>query len=102
MEEGGKLKNVQGQGKIRKIYDFRKLSLKYPRILKFSFSSAKLLQLLGQDPSKLHVISLTLKMPRKPASENVVCLCRLLNILANFSNLYLHTGKQCGPRSDCS
>ena len=36
------------------------------------------------------------------ASENVVCLCRLLNILANFSNLFLHTGKQCGPRSDCS
>ena len=36
---------------------------------------------------------LTLKMPRKPASENVVCLCRLLNILANFSNLFLHTGK---------
>ena len=45
---------------------------------------------------------LTLKMPRKHASENVVCLCRLLNILANFSNLLLHTGKQCGPRSDCS
>ena len=44
----------------------------------------------------------TLKMPRKPASENVVCLCRLLNILANFSNLFLHTGKQCGPWSDCS
>ena len=40
---------------------------------------------------------LTLKLPRKPASENVVCLCRLLNILANFSNLLLHTGKQCGP-----
>ena len=40
---------------------------------------------------------LTLKMPRKPASENVVCLCHLLNILANFSNLFLHTGKQCGP-----
>ena len=31
---------------------------------------------------------LTLKMPRKPASENVVCLCRLLNILANFANLF--------------
>ena len=31
---------------------------------------------------------LTLKAPRKPASENVVCLCRLLNILANFSNLF--------------
>ena len=45
---------------------------------------------------------LTLTMPRKPASENVVCLCRLLNILANFSNLFLHTGKQCGPWSDCS
>ena len=45
---------------------------------------------------------LTLKAPRKTASENVVCLCRLLNILANFSNLFLHTGKQCGPRSDCS
>ena len=44
-------------------------------------------------------LSLTLKMPGKPASENVVCL---LNILANFSNLFLHTGKQCGPWSDCS
>ena len=39
---------------------------------------------------------LTLKMPRKPASENGVCLC-LLIILANFSNLFLQTGKQCGP-----
>ena len=37
---------------------------------------------------------LTLKMPRKPASENDLCL---LNILANFSNLFLHTGKWCGP-----
>ena len=24
-------------------------------------------------------------MPRKPASENVVCICCLLNILANFA-----------------
>ena len=31
---------------------------------------------------------LTLKTPRKLASKNVVCLCRLLNILANFSNLF--------------
>ena len=46
--------------------------------------------------------TLTIKMPRKPASENVVCICRLLNILANFSNLFLHTGKQYGPRSDFS
>ena len=45
---------------------------------------------------------LTLKTPRKPASENVVYLGRLLNILANFSSLFLHTGKQCGLRSDCS
>ena len=45
---------------------------------------------------------LTLKMPRKPASENVVCLCRLLNILAKFTNLLLHRGKQCGPRSEQS
>ena len=45
---------------------------------------------------------LTLKAPRKPASENAVCLYRLMNTLANFSNLFLHTGKQCGPRSDCS
>ena len=30
----------------------------------------------------------TLKAPRKTASENVVCLCRLLNILANFSKLF--------------
>ena len=46
--------------------------------------------------------ALTLKTPRKSTFENIVCLCRLLNILANFSNLFLHTGKQCGPRSDCS
>ena len=31
---------------------------------------------------------LTLKAPRKTASENVVCLCHLLNILADFSNLF--------------
>ena len=40
---------------------------------------------------------LTLKAPRKTASENVACLCCLLNILADFSNLFLHTGKQCEP-----
>ena len=48
------------------------------------------------------ILYLTLKTPRKPASENVVCFCCLLNILANFSNLFLHTGKHCGPWSDCS
>ena len=36
-------------------------------------------------------------MPRKPASENVVCLCCLLNILANFSNVFLHIGKHVDP-----
>ena len=40
---------------------------------------------------------LTLKMPRKPASKNFICLCHLLNILVNFSNLFLRTGKQYGP-----
>ena len=50
----------------------------------------------------IKVFSLTLKMPRKLASENVFCSCRLLNILANFSNLFLHTGKQSGSGSDCS
>ena len=34
----------------------------------------------------LHVV--TLKAPRKTASENVVCLCRLLNILADFLKEY--------------
>ena len=31
---------------------------------------------------------LSLTMPRKPTSENVVCLCRLLNILANFQTYF--------------
>ena len=34
-----------------------------------------------------HWYWLTIKAPRKTASENV-CLCRLLNILANFSKLF--------------
>ena len=34
----------------------------------------------------LHM-TLTLKAPRKSASENV-CLCRLLHLLADFSNLH--------------
>ena len=44
-----------------------------------------------------HFLPVTLKAPRKTASENVVCLCRLLNILADFLKIFLHTGKQCGP-----
>ena len=32
--------------------------------------------------------TLTLKAPRKTASENVVCLCCLLNILADFLKKY--------------
>ena len=40
---------------------------------------------------------LTLKTPRKPASENVFCLCFLLNILANYSNLFLHTANSVDP-----
>ena len=33
------------------------------------------------------ITTLTLKAPRNPASENVVCLCHLLHLLANFSNI---------------
>ena len=40
---------------------------------------------------------LTLKTPRKPVSENFVCLCRLLNILANFSNLFCILAKSVDP-----
>ena len=47
-------------------------------------------------------ISLTLKMPRKPASENVVCLCRLLNILANFSNLFCIQANSVDPDQTAS
>ena len=35
-----------------------------------------------------YIHTLTLKMPRKPASENVICLCGMLNILANFQNYF--------------
>ena len=38
-------------------------------------------------PLKVYPVPLTLKAPRKTASGNV-CLCRLLNILADFSNLF--------------
>ena len=41
--------------------------------------------------------TLTLKAPRQTASENVVCLCRLLNILADFSNLFLHKANSVDP-----
>ena len=43
---------------------------------------------LWRNKKKISTLWLTLKMPRKPASENVICLCRLLNIYANFSNLF--------------
>ena len=55
-----------------------------------------------QNTYNMSIINPYIKAPRKTASENVVCLCRLLNILANFSNIFLLTGKQCGPRSDYS
>ena len=51
--------------------------------------------------AKVTKLSLTLKMPGKPASENVVCLCCLLNILANFSNLFLHTEEQSDLGQHC-
>ena len=36
-------------------------------------------------------------MPRKPVSQNVVCLFHVLNIFAHFSNMFLHTGKHVDP-----
>ena len=66
-----------------------------PKLFFCCFAMKTLVVLKAQEVRKLFIqmglLSLTLKMPRKTASENVVCLCRLLNILANFSNLLLHT-----------
>ena len=51
-------------------------------------------QLLFSKKNKTNIANLLsaesalIACPRKLASENIVCLCRLLNILANFSNLF--------------
>ena len=58
--------------------------LKYTDILLILFPIKSMLR-----STWMH-LTLTLKLPRKPASENVVCLCRLLNILANFSNIFAY------------
>ena len=55
-------------------------------IAKVKFSS--LCIYMGKIMKFLLLNVLTLKVPRKSASENVVCLCRLLHLLANFSNLH--------------
>ena len=47
----------------------------------FSFEAAHLYNLNRLVKSKYNLVV------RKPASENVVCLCRLLHLLANFSNI---------------
>ena len=52
--------------------------------------------------SKINTINIILNPYVKKPCIWKCCLCRQLNILANFSNLFLHTGKQCEPRSDCS
>ena len=41
-------------------------------------------------------------MPRKAASVNVVCLCRLLNILANFLNLFCIEASRVNPEKEQS
>ena len=48
----------------------------------FSFSLKLLLCHLYQ------IECLTLKAPRKTASKNIVCLCHLLNILANLKAIF--------------
>ena len=60
---------------------------------------ANFMQLYTASYEHNHYGILNLKAPRKTASENVVCLCRLLNILANFSKLFLHTGSNEYPQS---
>ena len=54
----------------------------------FSEIGIKLLKNLNKKLCYMNKVMLTLKAPRKPASENVICLCRLLHLLANFSNLH--------------
>ena len=49
--------------------------------------SLEALIFLRHQYSSLNTV-LTLKMPRKPATENVVCLSHLLNILANFQTYF--------------
>ena len=81
---------------------YSKKKFVWPNVIIYAYVWCFLSTNTGRLSKTQPAIYLTLKTPRKTASENVVCLCRLLNILANFSNLFLHTGKQCGPRSDCS
>ena len=50
-------------------------------------------QFITQAESRL----LTLKTPRKSASENVVCLCRLLNIPANFQTYFCTQANKVDP-----
>ena len=64
---------------------------------KFIENLKRLTCAFGVEAAMEEEVGSTLKMPGKPASENIPCLCRLLKILANFSNLVLHTSKQCGP-----
>ena len=45
---------------------------------------------------------LTLKAPRKNASENAVCWSRLLQIIALHYRRIKYWSKQRGPRTDCS
>ena len=76
------------------------LTLKTPRnpvsILRKSISGRHRPVRVADGPIRPDV-DLRRMLAGKPASEKVVCLCRLLNILANFPNLFLHTCKQCGP-----
>ena len=50
-----------------------------------------LIQSRGLINSKYEVLNslflLALKVPRKTTSENVICLCCLLHLFANFSNI---------------
>ena len=49
-----------------------------------------------------YTCQLTLKAQRKNVSENVVCLSRLLQIIALHFRQIKYRRKQLGPRTDCS
>ena len=57
---------------------------------------------LIQGKSPYMEIVLTLKAPRKNASENVVCWSHLLQIIAWHYWRIKYRSKQRGPRTDCS
>ena len=64
---------------------------------KFIENLKRLTCAFGVEAAMEEEVGLSLKMPGKLASENVPLFMSSAEILANVSNLFLHTSKQCGP-----